>query len=166
MSELLWPCGTLGRAHGLHGELYLDLLPHGLEYLTGGQRFFLVTADGSEPSPVAILRTGGDDRRPLVRLRGVDSREQAVAVAGAVLAAAGGALTDIPAWRAGDLLGMRAESGGRELGTVTDVLQAPASDLLQIQAPGAEPVLVPLVDELVQIDARARIVHIREGLLE
>ena len=165
MNDVLWPCGTLGRAHGLHGEIYLELLPHGLDYLAGGEEFFLVSEGGGEPSPVRVARAGGDDRRPLLRLQGVETREQAAALSGKVLAAAGGDLGEIPAWRAGDLIGLRADCGGHDLGVVTDVLQAVASDVLQIESPGTAPVLVPLVDELVQVDLAAGVLHVREGLL-
>jgi len=46
-SEKLWVCGTVGKAHGLRGEAYLDLAPHGVDYLAGGQRFYLARDDGS-----------------------------------------------------------------------------------------------------------------------
>ena len=165
MTDVLWPCGTLGRAHGLHGELYLELLPHGLDYLAAGAQLFLVSEGADEPSPVQVSRAGGDDRHPLLRVQGVDSREQAIALSGKILAAAGGDLDDLPAWRVGDLIGLRADCGGRDLGVVTDVLQAVASDVLQIEAPGVAAVLVPLVDELVQIDLAAGVLHVRDGLL-
>jgi ribosomal 30S subunit maturation factor RimM len=165
MTDVLWPCGILSRAHGLHGEIYLKLLPHGLDYLSSGEEFFLVSEGGVEPSPVRVSRAGGDDRRPLLRVEGVESREQAAALSGSLLAAAGGELDAAPAWRVGDLIGLRADCGVRDLGVVTDVLQAPASDVLQIEAPGSPPVLVPLVDELVQVDLDAGVLHVREGLL-
>jgi 16S rRNA processing protein RimM len=165
MTDVLWPCGTLGRPHGLHGEQYLELLPNGLEYLTAGEEFFVLSDGGEEPSPVRVSRAGGDDRHPLLRLEGVETREQAAAYSGKLLAAAGGELDDIPAWRVGDLIGLRADCGGRPLGVVTDVMQAVASDVLKIEAPGSEPVLVPLVDELVQVDLEAGLLHVREGLL-
>ena len=42
--------------------------------------------------------------------------------------------------------------------------------MLQIEAPGSEPgaqpILVPLVDELVEVDLAAGLVRVREGLLE
>jgi ribosomal 30S subunit maturation factor RimM len=165
MTDVLWPCGTLGRPHGLHGELYLELLPGGLDYLSAGEEFFVVSEGGGEPSPARITRAGGDDRHPLLRLEGVDSREQVAAYSGKLLAATGGDLDDILAWRVGDLVGLRADCGGRDLGVVTDVMQAVASDVLIIEAPGAEPVLVPLVDELVKVDLEAGVLHVREGLL-
>ena len=165
MTDVLWPCGTLGRPHGLHGELYLELLPDGLDYLEAGEEFVVVSEGGGEPSPVRVSRAGGDDRHPLLRLDGVESREQAAVFSGKLLAAVGGDLDDIPAWRVGDLIGLRADCGGRDLGVVTDVMQAVASDILKIEAPGSEPVLVPLVDELVQVDLEAGWLHVREGLL-
>ena len=165
MTDVLWPCGTLGRPHGLHGELYLELLPDGLHYLAAGEEFFVVSEGGGEPSSVRVSRAGGDDRHPLLRLEGVETREQVAAFSGRLLAAAGGDLDDIPAWRVGDLIGLRADCGGRDLGVVTDVMQAVASDILKIEAPGSEAVLVPLVDELVQVDLEAGLLHVRDGLL-
>jgi 16S rRNA processing protein RimM len=170
MADVLWPCGTIGRPHGLKGELYLELLPHGLDYLAGDASFFLIPRGSDEPAPVSVQRAGGDDRHPLLRVQGIDSREQAAALSGAILVATGGALDEIPAWRAGDLIGLRAVSGARELGAVTDILQTPAAEVLQIEAsgsePGAQPILVPLVDELVEVDLAAGLVRVREGLLE
>jgi len=57
----LWACGTVGRAHGLKGEFYLDLLPNGLSYLTGGERFFMDWAGADDPQPVVLRRAGGTD---------------------------------------------------------------------------------------------------------
>ena len=37
----LWACGILGKAHGLHGELYLNLSPGGLDHLRLGARFYV-----------------------------------------------------------------------------------------------------------------------------
>jgi len=165
MADVLWPCGTLGRAHGLHGEIYLELLPHGLEYLIKGARFLLGGEEDEEPRPVVIARAGGADRRPLLRLDGVTTREQAAALSGSLLLAAGGELGELPAWRSGDLIGLRAEYGGRQLGVVTDVLQAPASDILQIEAPDGHAILVPLVNELVSVDLDTGRLVVREGLL-
>jgi len=165
MADVLWPCGTLGRPHGLHGEIYLELLPHGLEYLSVGGRFLLSREDGEELQTVAVARAGGDDRHPILRLDGAATREQAAAFSGGLLLATGGGLDELPAWRSSDLLGLRAECGERPLGIVTDVLQAPASDILQIEAEDGEVVLVPLVDELVSVDLAAGTLRVREGLL-
>lgn len=164
MTDLVWPCGTLGKAHGLHGEIYLELLPHGLEYLEAGERFAL-SRDGEEPLPIEVRRVGGDPRRPLLRLGGVETREAVIALSGSLLLASGGTLDELPAWRGGDLLGLRAEYEGRGLGVVSDILQAPAADVLEITAPDGEKILVPLVEELVTLDLDGGRLVVREGLL-
>jgi ribosomal 30S subunit maturation factor RimM len=113
----LWACGSLGKVHGLQGELYLNLYPGGLEYLHRGTRFWVagVSDDDAEapPSPreCLILRLGGTDRRPLVRLDLAESREQAIALQGRELLASGEELDAIPHYSYADLIGLRASSG-------------------------------------------------------
>ena len=166
MASVVWPCGRLGRPHGLSGEMYLEVLPHGLEYLERGERFSICNEAAGEPQPVVVRRVGGQDTRPLLRLEGVASREQAAVYAGWILLAAGGTLDEIAAWRVGDLIGLRACSGCRDLGVVSDVLQSPSADILQITRAGAPPALVPLANELVSVDLPSAVVRVREGLLE
>lgn len=69
-----------------------------------------------------------------------------------------------------DVLGLRAvhAGDGRELGTVKEVLRA-AQDLLEIETPGGQEVLVPWVDAFVkQVDLQAGVVRLTpvEGLFE
>ena len=92
----LWACGTVGRAHGLKGEFYLDLLPNGISYLTGGERFFLDRQGADDPQPIVLERAGGTDTRPLLRLAGVDSREAVIALQGSVVLASGSTSTRAP----------------------------------------------------------------------
>jgi ribosomal 30S subunit maturation factor RimM len=163
-----WVCGTLGKVHGLQGELYLNLAPGGLAYLEAGERFFVNDEKGGEARPCAVTRVGGSDRRPLVRLDEAASREAAIALQGLTLLASGGPLEDLPHYRAGDLLGRtaREEGSGVELGEVVDVLSSPAHEILELRPPeGGAAVLVPLVDELVWEDDQGRLT-VRAGLLE
>jgi ribosomal 30S subunit maturation factor RimM len=161
----LWVCGTLGQAHGLKGELYLDLAPDGHRYLTMGARFFVYREGAGEPEAVRVERTGGTDQRPLVHVAQAATREQALALQGATLMAGGGHLDAIPYHRVGSLLGLRVVCGLRELGEVADVLTAPAQDVLDIRRPDGEHTLVPLVEELVTVDLESGTVSVREGLL-
>jgi len=64
-----------------------------------------------------------------------------------------------------DLIGCRVTSGGREVGTVADVLVYPANDVLDIRG-GEEPVLVPFAaDVIVSVDIDARHITIRDDFL-
>lgn len=162
----LWPCGVVGAPHGLDGRSHLRLLPDGGRCLRAGTRFF-VSRDGRElPRPVRLEVVGGSSRRPLVRVADAATRQAAAAWTGCLLLAAGGELDTAPQYVVGDLIGLPALSSGVELGTVTDVLQGVAQDILVIGTRAGTDVLVPLVDELVVMDAERGVLIIREGLLE
>ena len=166
MAEGLWACGAVGRAHGLTGEFYLDLLPGGLGYLTGGEQFFLERPGADGPALAVLTRVGGTDQRPLCRLDDVASREAVVALQGALLLARGPALDEgVDHYPVGELIGCRVVSGAAELGVVRDVLVNPAHDILEIVAPDGGTTLVPFVAELVQVDRTACLITVREGLL-
>jgi 16S rRNA processing protein RimM len=174
-----WACGTLGRAHGLTGELYLDPLPRGVEYLAAGERFYVTREGGGDVPPVRLWRSGGTDRRPLVRVEGVDSVDAAKALTGSLVFAAGETLDEGEFFTVSELVGLRAVCGETDLGVVTDLLVNPAHDILEIDPAGAgggeaghaasraaDRVLVPFVAELVDVDLDEGVVRVREGLLE
>jgi 16S rRNA processing protein RimM len=160
----LWAFATVGRAHGLRGEFYLDLLPGGLDYLGRGSSFLIDR--GGEAVPVRFERTGGTDRRPLARLDLATTIDEARALHGALLYAQGDELDDgVEHYLVSELVGLRVLSGETELGEVREVLMNPAHDILEIGGEGRVTVLVPLVKELVEVDRERRVVIVREGLL-
>jgi len=162
----LWACGTVGRAHGLGGEFYLDPLPHGLDYLTGGECFFLERPGGAEPEAVVLSRAGGADARPLLRLEGVGSRDAVIALQGAVILASGAGLDEgVDHYPVSELIGARVVTGAVELGIVTEVLMNPAHDIIQVDAADGSRSLIPFVEELVEVDRERRLITVREGLL-
>jgi len=172
-SRGLWACGILGKVHGLRGELYLNLSPDGLEHLRLGADFYVARPGQDAPEgaerlvPCAVTRAGGTDQRPLVRLDLAPTREAAIALQGMELLAAGGELDALPFYRVGDLIGLRVESAaGRLLGEVSDVLEAPAHEILEVRAPDGASLLLPLVEELVSVDAEAGVLRVVDGLVD
>jgi 16S rRNA processing protein RimM len=164
-ASALWSVGTLGKVHGLKGQLYLNLAPGGLERLRLGERFYLSDEGAGEPRPCAVTRVGGTDQRPLVVTDLAAGREEAVALQGRELLAAGAELDAQPHYRVGDLLGLPVRTAsGRPLGAVQDVVEAPAHEILAVRAPDGSEVLIPLVDELVSLEDGALVVV--DGLLD
>lgn len=161
----LWTCGVLGKTHGLKGELYLNLTPDGLERLRMGTDFYVAGEGAGEPRPCAVTRVGGTDRRPLVLLDLAATREEAIALQGLELLASSEELDQQPHYRVGDILGLPVETAsGRAVGTVRDVLETPAHEILAVRPPDGGDVLIPLVDELVTLqDGVLRVV---DGLLD
>jgi 16S rRNA processing protein RimM len=169
----LWGCGTLGKVHGLRGELYLNLAADGLQRLERGEEFFVlrpaVPGGDEQLVPCRVKRAGGTAQRPLVRLDVARTREAACELQGCELLAAGEALDAEPHYVVGDLIGLRVEtSSGRLLGSVTDVFETPAHEVLQVAAPDGGELLVPLVDELVHVDDAGdeAVLRVVEGLLD
>lgn len=169
----LWSCGTLGKVHGLHGELYLNLAADGLDRLIRGTRFYVACPadrrfeDAGRAVPCAVTRAGGTAQRPLVRLDIASTREEAIALQGCELLASGGELDALPHYLVGALIGLRVETAaGRALGVIEGVLETPAHEILQVRAPGGGELLVPLVDELVEVDEAAGVARVVDGLLD
>ena len=60
-----------------------------------------------------------------------------------------------------DLVGCDVFDGERPVGRVRDVLLLPAADVLEVEVPGADPLLVPLVGDAVRrVDTAARRVDV------
>ena len=122
--------GVVGRTHGLDGSFHVEHPDHPLDVGT------VVQVEGRERT---VERRAGTDRRPLVRVSGVDSREAAAGLRGKLLLVE----TTLAEgeWLADDLVGCRVEG----LGEVVRVIAAPSCDLLELG--GGE--LVPLVSDAV-----------------
>jgi 16S rRNA processing protein RimM len=167
----LWACGILGKAHGLRGQVYLNLAPAGLQRLRAGTRFYVAGKDTQTPEgaeriiPCAVTRAGGTDQRPLVLLDLAQTRDEAIALQGMELLASGAELDALPHYRVGDLLGLPVETtAGRRLGEVSDVLETPAHEVLQVRGAHGQPLLLPLVDEVVTLGDG--VLRVADGFLE
>lgn len=157
--------GEAGKPHGLAGEVYVVVIsddPHRFE--PGAS---LRHADGRTLT-VEARRTHGD--RVLVKFAGVETREEAVSLRGAlyVPSSAKRQLGADEFWH-DDLVGCTVVlADATEVGTVSSVIAAPAQDLLEIATSSGDR-LVPLVKEIVtRVDLGIRRITIDppEGLLD
>jgi 16S rRNA processing protein RimM len=152
--------GRVGRAHGLDGAVHLEGHGGAVELRSG----LAVTLAGR---PAVIVERRGTDQRPILRFDCAADRDAAEALRGQEVAVAAAALPepDPDDYLHVDLIGCRVRAGGRDLGTVADVLVYPANDVLDIRG-GEEPVLVPFVaDVVLSVDVAAREIAIRDDFL-
>lgn len=127
--------GRLGRAHGVHGELYVDLITDRTERLAEGARLLA----GDDWLVVVAARRAGE--RWLVRFDGIDDRTVAERFAGRRLAAEPLPSTSDDLY-VHDLVGIEVVGiDGQRHGRCTSVVANPAHDLLELEG-GA---LVPVV---------------------
>jgi 16S rRNA processing protein RimM len=139
--------GAVGRSHGLDGSFHVERPQHPLNRGT-----ILRLGDDEH----VVERRAGTDRKPLVRLTGVRSREAAVALRGELLLVE--ATLGEGEWLAEDLVGCRVDG----LGAVVRVIDAPSCDLLELE--GGE--LVPLISDAVRaVDLDARTVEVDRRFL-
>ena len=146
--------GRVTKAHGVRGEVVVALVTDRLERVSVGSVLY---ADGRS---LRVLASRPHQKHFIVSFDGVDTREAADALHGAVLSAE--PLEDDDELWVHDLIGSAVvNTEGDRLGVVESVQANPASDLLVLDT-GA---LIPVVF-VVSHDAGAVLVDLPEGLLD
>lgn len=142
--------GRVGRTHGLDGSFHVEDAQHPLAIGS-------VVTIGDVARQV--VRRRGMDSRPLVRLEGVESRESARSLYGALVLVSEDELPlGAGEWLAAELVGC--EVAG--LGRVVRVVGGPSCDVLELD----DGTLVPLVTDAVRsVDAVARRIEVDRAFL-
>lgn len=149
--------GRTGRAHGVRGEIAVDLLTEREERLAPGSRLLM----GERWVTVATSRRAGT--RWLVRFEGVDDRTAAEALGGLPLRAEfqKSSSSELELW-VHELIGSDViDVAGRRLGRCVAVVANPAHDLLELEG-GA---LIPAVF-VRSHEPGVVVVEIPEGLVD
>lgn len=164
-----FPVGTVGKLHGLAGELKIHLKLSDKDLLRGVETLIGEFADG-RVRKLEVERIHVQDSHALLTVKGITNREEAAALLGVKLSVE---RDELPPLREGeyflgDLVGYTVVSeDGQDIGAVAAAWDMPANDVLQVMDDGRE-VLIPLVSEVVlEIDHASRrlVVAVLEGLL-
>ncbi|HWM09872.1 MAG TPA: ribosome maturation factor RimM [Solirubrobacteraceae bacterium] len=130
----------MGRPHGLDGSFHVQRATPALAAES------VVVAGESR----AIVRRAGTAERPILRLEGSSTREDAEALRGLDLLVPG-ALEDDEYW-AVDLVGCTVVDGTREVGVVSRMIALPSCEALEVGD-----ALIPMVHDAIRsIDLEAR----------
>jgi 16S rRNA processing protein RimM len=105
----------------------------------------------------------------VVKLAGVDDRTVAQALRGRYLEVPEEALNPLPAgrWYHHDLIGLAVRSqSGRDLGTITEVLEKPANDVWAAKR-GSDELLIPVIsDAVISVDVRGGTITVADWILD
>lgn len=163
MSTLEVVVATIGKAHGLRGEVSLILrTDQPEERLAAGTTFTVPGAPGGE---LTVSGTRVQQGRWYARFAQITDRTAAEQLRGTDLELAVDRdqeqEDDPDAWYPSELIGLAVQdAGGVRLGTVVDLEHYPAQDLLIVRTPAGRRVMLPFVEELVpEIDCEAGIIH-------
>lgn len=156
--------GTIGKAHGLKGEVSLIVrtdIPE--ERLVKGARFDVDGGEGT-PAQLTLAATRTQQGRWYVKFAEIHDRTAAEGLRGADLVLELDRdeefEEDPDAWYPEELKGLEVRTDdGRVLGTVIGLDHYPAQDLLIVRAVDGRRVMLPFVEELVpEVDIEGRFV--------
>ena len=137
----------VGRPHGLDGSFYVDAPVDEGATLRIGEREF------------TVAERKGTDKKPIIRLEGVDDRDAAESLRGETLIPTSDErpATSDGEWPIEDLIGCRIEG----LGQVTGVLEGMSCDVLEV---GDD--LIPLVtDAVTKVDVENKVIDVNREFL-
>jgi 16S rRNA processing protein RimM len=160
--------GRLRRAHGVHGELYMEPISDIPERFEGLRRVLVEREGTTVEYGVEAVRTR--DSTVVVKLKGVDDRDAAERLKGADVGVRMSEIWPLPedTYYVFDLMGSTIlGEGGRKIGSVREVLNMPANDVLVVDTAGGEK-LIPVVRSVIRsIDLENKRIEIEEieGLL-
>ncbi|MCK9795647.1 ribosome maturation factor RimM [Isoptericola sp. 4D.3] len=140
----------VGRAHGLKGEVALDLRTDNPE-----DRLAVGLTLATEPAsagPLTVTASRVHQGRWLVSFAEVDGRTAAEALRGVELVVDADVSDEEDAWYPHELAGLRAElEDGTVVGEVVGLEHLPAHDALLVKEVGGERTLVPFVHAIVPV---------------
>jgi len=162
--------GRIARAHGIRGQVIVNLetdFPE--ERFQPGAELFVERAGHVEPLTITTVRFQGE--RPVIGLRGVETMNDAEALAGHELRVPVERLASLPdgVFYRHDLIGCRvATTRGEAIGVVSDVEGTMSGSRLVVEGPEGE-VLIPLAAEIcTTIDPAAKriVIDPPDGLID
>lgn len=155
MKKTYLECGRVIHAHGVRGILKVEPWCDTPRVLASQRRVFLAEKDGGYRE-VRVLTASVNVDTVLMSLEGIDSRDAAIAMRGAVLYLH---RDDIPVkpgeMLLADMIGLAVVDAvtGRVYGEIVDITDAPRGRLYTVRTPNGD-VLYPTADELIKgIDA-------------
>lgn len=169
MSEDLLLVGRVARTHGNKGQVVVNPETDFAE-----QRFrrgqALLVGPPHAATPRAIREVRFQQGRPIVAFEGIETMNEAEALAGVELWVAAGDVDELPAntYYHHDLVGCDVlDRGGRRVGTVTGVEGPMERSHLVVQGQRGE-VMIPMTAGMVTVDLASKriVVDPPEGLLE
>jgi 16S rRNA processing protein RimM len=153
--------GRIVGAHGLRGDVKVEILTDFVERLEAGQRLRL------KGDWITVRGARLQKDRLILSLEGINDIDQAQALQWEYLEAYADERPELDEdeFVTADLIGMAVVTGeGEELGTVTDVLALPAHDVIVVGS-----IMIPAVKQFVKdvnLEARKITVELIEGMRE
>jgi 16S rRNA processing protein RimM len=159
--------GFLRRAHGLRGEIIMDLHTDFPERLQDGRKLFV----GEERKPMTLSGARPHAKGMLVKFKGIESPEDAGRLRNQWVYVKA---TDVPSLPEGklyqhELLGFEViDDNGNSLGKLVEIIETGANDVYVVRDESGKEILLPAISSVIlETDPARRVlrVHLLEGLI-
>jgi 16S rRNA processing protein RimM len=153
-------------AHGIRGEVRCELITDFPERLKRTERLHR----GESHVPIELERARIERQSAILKLAGVESRDEAQALRGQILYVPEADAVRLPGdsyfWH--QIIGLHVRSdAGEDLGEVAEIMPTGSNDVYVVRREGHE-ILLPAIKDVVQdidLEAGMMTVHLIEGLL-
>jgi 16S rRNA processing protein RimM len=158
--------GFLRRAHGLRGEMIMDLHTDFPERLQNGRELFV----GEERKPMTLSGSRPHARGMLVKFKGIETPEQAGELRNQWVYVPAADVPDLPEGKIyqHELFGYAVvDDQGNTLGELVEILETGANNVYVVRDAAGKEILLPAIPSVVlEIDSERRVmrVHLLEGL--
>jgi 16S rRNA processing protein RimM len=158
--------GRVIRPHGIRGELKVSLAE---SFEAEGLDLQVETASGIRTLHVEALR--GTESSPILKFKGIDDRNEAESLKGAILSAAKSRCPKLAedAHFISELVGLTVQTpDGQPIGRIEDVWNRPGQDIIVVRS-GDKEILIPSVKAFIKsirLEQGLMIVEPIEGLLD
>ncbi|HET9910504.1 MAG TPA: ribosome maturation factor RimM [Anaerolineales bacterium] len=158
--------GFLRRAHGVHGEMIMDLHTDFPERLRSGRKLFV----GEERKPMTLTGARSHAKGMLVKLKGIETPEEAGRFRNQWVYVKA---TDVPSLPEGkmyqhELFGFEVvDENGNSLGELVEIIETGANDVYVVRDANGRDLLLPAIPSVIlDLDRERRLmrVHLLEGL--
>jgi 16S rRNA processing protein RimM len=167
--------GQISKVRGIRGEMVIDPLTDDPNRFSELKRIWLSKGEKIARFEVEQVRVGLISKRlkqkVLLKLKGVESREEAEKLVGSFLEIEKEGLIKLPEGRyfIFDLIGLKVmTTENRQLGTVKEVISLPANDVYLVEGNEKE-YDIPAIKEVVKkidLEKKVMVIEPKEGLLE
>ena len=159
--------GFLRRAHGVRGEIIMDLHTDFLERLRSGRKLFV----GEERKAMTLSGSRPHAKGMLVKFKGIETPEDAGQLRNQWVYVKA---TDVPSLPEGklyqhELLGFEVmDESGYSLGKLVEILETGANDVYVVKDESGKEILLPAIPSVIlETDPTRQVirVHLLEGLI-
>jgi 16S rRNA processing protein RimM len=158
--------GFLRRAHGVQGELVMDIHTDFPERLQSGKKLFI----GEEHKPVTLAGVRPHAKGRLVKLKGIETPEQAGQLRNQWVYVRASEVPSLPEGKLyqHELFGFEVQDEqGNSLGELVEIIETGANDVYVVRDANGREILLPAIPSvLLELDPGRRLmrVHLLEGL--